>query len=743
MKNVYIALFLGFLVSAAFPVTAAEELRFADVLTDNMVLQRNKPVTCWGWAAPGSEVEVLLTQSRDRVVAFAGSAALERPEQKAAGKETHPLIGKVRVAYIEDAPAPFEPVTLKVTADKNGRWETTLGPHAASFTPTYLAARAGDERVAIQNLLIGEVWIASGQSNMEWAWSRDKMWENKGLIFNGIRHAKVRGDSYVPRESFVESAVLEKGAAFEPWIVCEDGAVDRVSSVAYLFAQYLHRRLKVPVGIINIAQGGSFSREWCSREVLAQMGSPTVTESLNQFDAKVAEDEKAKYGRGPSTLFNARLYPIRKMTVAGVIYLQGENEALCGDLPQYWKTFPGVIESYRTVLASPELPFGIITLQGYGGGGYAVARAIHLKIHERTPHTGYIVGHDIGGSIHPSWKRPLSERAVYWALRDVYGVIDDPSKTRIREVSFQDTEAVVTFETVELNDGTWSNAKVGLPQTNDQQAYAGFEIAGADRVWHRGRIRVCGTSPEGLALSHPLVPQPVAVRYAWCGFPCGNLGSWEDPVTPFRTDDWPLTPADELHDPASGKPSAAELGYMQHNTMKDLSLENDLKIAVADSYAQLTKRYAHPKGMLLTTVQTMQQLMQSFDAQKCRELAPDLRRQALHKIPCRYWRRDRYSPERRAKWGWLIERVIRLGDMPQQMEQALENQKIKARITQLQQALDSLQAELEQLPEPPAMTMDTMLDMVLPIMDAEKERLEVEAGMDPKKLNKELNTNPF
>lgn len=743
MKNLHISLFLGFLISAACSVSATEELSFADVLTDNMVLQRGKPITCWGRAAPGSQVEVLLTQTRESVEAFAGKAALVRPERKIPGKEGNPLIGKVRVAYIEDDPAPFKAVTKKVTADKNGKWETTLGAHAASFTPTYLAARAGDERIAIQNLLIGEVWIASGQSNMEWAWSRDKMWENKGLIFNGIRHAKVRGDSHIPRDSFVDSAVVERGAAFEPWIVCEDGAVDRVSSVAYLFAQYLHRRLKVPVGIINIAQGGSFSREWCARELLEQMGSPTVTESLKQYDAKLVADEKAKYGRGPSTLFNARLYPIRHMTVAGVIYLQGENEALSGDLPQYWKTFPGVIESYRTVLESPELPFGIITLQGFVGGGYAVARAIHLETHEKTSGTGYIVAHDIGGSIHPSWKRPLSERAVYWALRDVYKVIDKASQTRIKDVSFQDAEALVTFETVELKDRAWTNAKAGLPKTNDQQAYAGFEIAGADRVWYRARITISGTSPQGLALSHPLVPRPVAARYAWCGFPCGNLGSWEDPVPPFRTDDWALTPADEVYDPASVKPSPAELGYMQHNDRKDLSLENELKIAVADSYEQLTKRYAHPKGVLLTTVQAMQQLMQSFDARKCRELAPDLRSQALHKIPCRYWRRDRYSPARRAKWGWLIERVIRLADMPRQMDQALENQTIKTRIVQLRQALDDVQAELEKLPEPKAMTMDAMLDVVLPIMEAEKERLITEEGMDSKKLNKALNNNPF
>lgn len=712
------------------------ELTFADILTDNMVLQRGRPIVLWGTAPPESDVEVLLTQSRDEAVAFVGEDALARPETKPS-QEPHPAIGKVRLAYIEDRTAAFKSVTTRVRAGDDGRWEATLGEQAATFVPTYLAARAGDECIAIQNLLIGEVWIASGQSNMEWAWTRDKMWENKGLVFNGLRYAKVRGASVSPRDSFVGNATVERGAAFEPWIVCEDGNVDAVATIPYLFGQYLHRRLKVPVGVINVAQGGSFGHEWCSRELLERMNSPTVDALLSAFDAKQNGENEVKWRGAPTELYNARLYPIRKLVVAGVIYMQGENDSLSGTLAQYVKTFPGVIQSYREAFGRPVLPFGIITLQGYGG--YAEAREIHLATHTSTENTGYIVAHDIGGGIHPKWKRPLAERAVYWALRDVYGVLNKVEQLRIKRVDFNDGQAIVGFETVELINGTWSTPADCGPKTNDEQAPTGFEIAGADRAWQRARISIVGDS---LALTHPLVATPIAMRYAWGGFPCGNLGSWEDPVPPYRTDRWPIAGDDVAPegDATEGEPRAAQ--YLAGHTRRNRQLEEELTVAIIDGYTDWLKRYAHPKGVLLKSVESMQQLLLNFDAEKCRELAPELARHALHRIPCRYWRQDRYTPGRRAKWGWLIERVLRLETLPGDMDATLNKPAVKQKLAALNEALEDLNAELRKQPDPETMDFDAMLDRIMPIMQQEKERLTNE-GVDMEKQSNELNENPF
>ena len=342
MKKLNILMVILSAVLSIQGLYAEETLKLADIFTDNMVLQRGKDITIWGWAKPGSKVEILFTQSKDDVLKFAGDKSLVREELAQKPIKDNPMIGKVKISYVEEKPADFKPATKTATADKDGVWEVKLGKYEASFTPTYLAVKSGNETVAIENILIGELWVASGQSNMSWGSTRDKEWERKGLIFNGLRYVDISGDSYEPREKLNTSG----------WIVCEDGAVDNVSTVAYLFGQYLHRRLKVPVGIIKISMGGSFAREWCSRELLESIDSPTVNETIKKHDEKVKNEPAKRDSRGPSSLFNARFYPFRKLAVAGVIYLQGENEALCGNLPQYWKTFPGVIESYRTAMGA-------------------------------------------------------------------------------------------------------------------------------------------------------------------------------------------------------------------------------------------------------------------------------------------------------------------------------------------------------------------------------------------------------
>ena len=730
---------------SVFVVSAQESLKFADVLTDNMVLQRGKPLTVWGTAPAGVTVEVKLTQSREEVVAFVGQEALQRPEQKQRQTKAHPLIGEVRVSYTEDGPGTFKAVTQTATADSKGKWKLELGTHAASFKPTYLAAKSGDAKIAIQNLLIGEVWIASGQSNMEFANTRDKMWENNGLIFNGIRYAKVRGDYYRPRDSFVDDKTVYKKNAFDPWMVCEDGVAAGLPTVPYLFAQYLHRRLKVPVGIIDIAQSATSGCQWCARNQLEQMDSPTVNAELADHDKK-SNNGKDGNRRGPASLFNARLYPIRHLTNAGVIYLQGEHEALQGKLAQYMKTFPGVINSFREALGDPKLPFGIITLQGFNGhAGYAVAREIHLQTHRRLPDTGYIVAHDIGGNIHPIWKRPLAERAVYWALRDVYQVFGGASKLRIKDVTFRGDKALVQFQVSKWVKGQWTDPKISGSKTNDQKPLTGFEIAGEDQNWVRARIELDQGASEGILLSHPLVPKPVAVRYGWCESPAGNLGSWEDPSPPYRSDDWPRVGKDAVPDRSQpGYISQAARGHLQRYAKKERLLESGLDVAIKDSYEQLIKRYAHPKGILQKTVNSMQEMMQAFDLERCKKQASVMGRHALHRIPCVYWVRDRYKPERRAKWGWLVERAALLPSLPEKMEQTLQQKAFATKLANLKKALAEMQAEIDKLPDQKEMNMDEVLDIAIPIMEAEKERLAKEEGLSPKQLKSgRLSKNPF
>lgn len=719
-------------------VNAQQALKFADIFTDNMVLQRGTDIKCWGWAKPGVDVEVMLTQSKEEVLAFVGKKALAQSEKETKTTDNNPKTGKVRIAYVEEDPIDFKTVTKTATADKDGLWEVKLGKQKASFTPKYLAAKSGDESVVLKNILIGEVWVASGQSNMSFGNTRDKMWENKGLIFNGLRFIDVSGDSYTPRESLASSG----------WIECEDGKVQGLATIPYLFGQNLHRQLKVPVGIIKISMGGSYAREWCDRELLEKMDSPTVNEDIKEHDKKVKNDPSTRDSRGPSSLFNARFYPFRKLDVAGVIYLQGENEALCGDLPQYVKTFPGVIESYRKAMGKPDLPFGIITLQGMGSkkglgqSSYSVAREIHQNVHKKKPNTGYVVAHDIGGGIHPSWKRPLAERAVYWALRDVYKVIDQAKKTQIKSVTFSNGEALVEFEQYELKDGKWVNPKPIIPGTNNQDRRAGFMIAGKDGEWFPGCISIQQEKPIGLIISNPMVKNPVALRYGWEGWSNANLGQWFDPIPPYRTDDWKIVEKDEIYNAQSDRLNPAQISYYKLNKNRNRELLLPLQMATEESKIKLTKRYAHPKEMLLETVRSMKKLVHNFDVESYNKLAPELRMLALHNIPCRYWRRDRYSPARRAKWGWYIERILRLENLPQDMKKTVTDPGVKAKLSELENALSGLEQELQKLPDAGKMDFDTMLDKILVVMEKEKERLSKE-GVDMEKQKRALSKNRF
>jgi hypothetical protein len=197
-----------------------------------------------------------------------------------------------------------------------------------------------------------------------------------------------------------------------------------------------------------------------------------------------------------------------------------------------------------------------------------------------------------------------------------------------------------------------------------------------------------------------------------------------------------------VSNPADGDLNPRQIEYLAGHEQKNRSLENDLRLAVAESYVNLAKRYAEPKGMFTETLRNIDVLLQIFDAKHAQAIAPDLAQQALYKIPCRYWRRDRYTPERQAKWGWLIERVLRLDDLPDAMDAAVNSPDVQTKLKVLRQALVELETEIAKLPDPETMDFDTMLEQVLVVMEKEKARLTAE-GVDMKKQSKELNKNPF
>jgi sialate O-acetylesterase len=579
-------------VLAASPASA--QLRFANVFGDNMVLQREKEVTVWGWAEADAEVIVTITENGETALPY-----LELERQRNDNSYS------VTVEYREENVTPFNTRSRAVRADDAGYWQATFDEMAGSFAPKFLMAQSGGQGVAIGNILIGEVWVCGGQSNMEWDDSMARDLEGPGAIFPGVRYTKVGETWYQPLSDLRRPA---------NWVECSPerllAETDKdLAIIPFFFAQYVHRYLKVPVGIINTARGGTLGISWAGRQELDEIDAAIVKDILRDYDAETAlwEDEsygdrvRAEYDAGPAALmeqwekdaevarakgedpppepevpdrptdprdawtpptgmFNASIEPIGMMTIRGALYYQGENNFF-GYMPQYEYTFPKVISSFRRVFNDPDLPFGIITLPGWGrygtpvehetmpgGGGYAIIRDIHTRAAESDPDADVITTYDTGNSwIHPWVKRPVGDRAARWALAEVYG-----QEVRWRGPKFAESRIVgnriyayfTPDPTMSQNRDdingmpNWMATPVGR-QGNDAEL-TGYSIAGSDRRWYPAEVRR-NDEENCLMLSSPFVEAPVAIRYGWANWPTGNSGcNIGHPTPTFRTDDWPI-----------------------------------------------------------------------------------------------------------------------------------------------------------------------------------------------------------
>ncbi len=582
---------------AAFATAGEVEpaVRFAKVFGDHMVLQQAKPLTVWGWARPGAQVTVAITED----------ARVAKPFLEEQKPQEAPPDHRVRMAYLEENPPGFSPQQRTTRADQNGRWAVTFEPLQASFTPKFIVARSGDEGAAIADVLVGEVWVCTGQSNMVWPNWCAKDIEQPSADFPGIRYLRIENSYYKPLDD------LEGNPR---WVVCSPEAARRFSAVPYIFARFLHLYLKVPVGVINNARGGTLAMTWCSRDELDTIAVEPFQDILRAYDAETKkwedpaererimkdwqarcteakarwekEAEKArKEGKKPPRLrlprrpgdprrgwsppagmFNAVVWPIRRLAIRGALYYQGENNQF-GRWTQYEYTFPKVITSWRKAFGNPELPFGIITLPGWGNyeaepevacvaDGYAIVRDIHTRTHERTPNTGLITTYDVGNSyIHPHWKRPVGERAARWALVKVYGKSDVRHRgPKFQKMEKEGNKLLLYFSPDPVVERPRKEGKplpywAACPVTRQGSADCqGFVIAGKDRRWYPARARL-NKQKQCLEVWSPLVEDPVAVRYGWAQWPRGNLcGNHNLPVPTFRTDDWPI-PEMWSHDP--------------------------------------------------------------------------------------------------------------------------------------------------------------------------------------------------
>lgn len=502
--------FLFALLLLPFGKISAGELKLAAVFSDHMVLQRDKPVPVWGWADQGEKITVEFGGQKQSAV-----------------------------------------------ADGDGKWQVKLDPLEASAESQTLKVLSDhpDRKAEVSDVLVGEVWLGSGQSNMAMTVNRVKDFEAEQAAakFPLIRMFK---------EESTASATVQANSKGK-WAVCSPETVAGYSATLYFFGRELHRDLNVPVGLINSSVGGTPIESWIAED--AQRKTPELKDLVEaQAKAAAAIDEatmKANYEkqlarwktqaekakkdgtkapRRPTDpletirrkgnsggLFNGKIASLIPYAIRGVVWYQGEANSAPGKGAYYQYQLPLLVNDWRARWGE-VLPFAWVQLPNFGreGDGWSLVREAMLKTLS-LPKTGMAVTVDIGETkdIHPKNKQDVGGRLALWALGDVYG------KTVPATSGPLPTEHEVKGDSITV---TFLHADGGMVAKGGE--LKGFIVAGEDQQWKPAQARIVGKT---VVVSSSEVSKPVAVRYAWSADPHCNLFNEAGlPASPFRTDDW-------------------------------------------------------------------------------------------------------------------------------------------------------------------------------------------------------------
>ncbi|SHN36844.1 sialate O-acetylesterase [Chitinophaga sp. CF418] len=400
------------------------------------------------------------------------------------------------------------------TVAKGGKWMVKLAPLPYITTPKEMTIM-GENKVSIKDILVGEVWLCSGQSNMErqlgprppqqpitdWEKERD------AANFPMIR------EYYVP----LKYAPEKVEDVHEKWTVCSPKTVSDFSAVGYFFARDLYKRINVPIGIIFSAFGGTPAEDWTSKAALE--GNPELTELVKNYD-KVVEGYRPP-GKLMNGLYNGMIYPLIPYAIKGVAWYQGE--ANNGNPKQYQVILPNMIRNWRTDFGQGDFPFLIVQIAPYKDMTPEIREA-QLKVTQKVKNTALIVTTDCGDAndIHPSRKQPVGARLALAASGLVYHRKIEYSGPALKTYRVNKDSATLTFD----------HTAKGLHAGNGK--LSGFTIAGGDKKFVPAVAVIRG---DKVIVSSPAVSKPVAVRYGWANVPeCNLYNSADLPASPFRTD---------------------------------------------------------------------------------------------------------------------------------------------------------------------------------------------------------------
>ena len=478
---IYRRLSTGFFALATGALALRADVVLPALFSDHAVLQKTSGTAIWGRAEPGERVEISLGGRSARTIAGADgawSAALD----------------------LDDIPP---------------------GPHDLIV--------GGRNRLIVSDVLVGEVWLCAGQSNMD----------------NGLEDKEERADYAQP---LLRHFRVERVASPTPlaevkgkWVLSGPRDSWSFSGTGYYFGKNLQLALGGPVGLVTAAWGGSTVDAWIGAEVLTRAGS-----------ARLSDHPSAQ--RTPSRLFNGMLNPLAPFSLAGVLWYQGEDDTW---RPKDYQTLlPLMIENWRASWSSPGLPFVICQLPLYGkrvsvpqDSAWARLREAQAVAARRVPGASLVVLLDLGEEedIHPVNKRDVGARAARVALADHYGrkvpargpiyrsMNVEGNRIRIRFSETND-ELVATELPAEYKPKAREGRVVPLVRNSPDSELEGFAVCGADRRWVWAQARIDG---DTVLVWSPEVAAPVAVRYAWAASPVFNLYSRSGlPAAPFRTDDF-------------------------------------------------------------------------------------------------------------------------------------------------------------------------------------------------------------
>ena len=450
------------------------------IFADNMVLQQQTDAAVWGKAKPNAKVVITTTWSKAKTV---------------------------------------------VTAGNDGKWFTRVatpvagGPYEITFND--------GEKLTLKNVLIGEVWICSGQSNMY-----QKMKGYIGQPTNGSVDLILDAKPFTP----IRSCNVKQVPSIKPearcectWYVNDPVGVSEASAVAYFFAKRIYDALGVPVGVINASWGGTPIRSWMSREVLEAEFASEI--DLSHYQKGELSKKKPQSCGG--ALYNGMLYSLIPFTAKGFLWYQGCNDR---NRPELYKRLqPAFVKMLRKDWQNDKMPFYFTQIAPYqyddpmarNGAFMMWAQAQTL---ETIPYSGMATTHDAGElvCIHPANKKAVGDRLAYLALANDYGVKGIDAKAPMpKNIKFENGAAYVDFEC----------GAMGISPINKELSGC-FELAGEDKVFYPA-VAMIQKDRRSIKVTSPQVTAPVAVRYGMRNWSEALLfNNFGIPASPFRSDDW-------------------------------------------------------------------------------------------------------------------------------------------------------------------------------------------------------------